>query len=246
MKRAHGIGSTVGHDVVYARSKPFRGFTLIELLVVIAIVALLAATLFPVFARARENARRRSCQSNEKQLALGLLQYTQDYDEHLMPFRNFGTLWNSEVQPYIKSYQIMRCPSAPHLTDPALLTSVWGTTYALPGLDGGANYRGSIYNSFGKHTASIDEPSRTWLIVESRSEYLPSYQNNGVGFPYVHFAGGVPAGGRPEDEAYWSATGNFNHTVHFDGSNVAFADGHVKWIKSGEGNRWIWEISRAS
>src|SRR5215216_4432933 len=60
-----------------------RGFTLIELLVVIAIIAILAAILFPVFARARENARRTSCLSNLKQLSLGIMQYTQDYDERL-------------------------------------------------------------------------------------------------------------------------------------------------------------------
>src|SRR5690349_4775228 len=59
------------------------GFTLIELLVVIAIIALLAAILFPVFARARENARRASCQSNLKQIGLGIMQYTQDYDDRL-------------------------------------------------------------------------------------------------------------------------------------------------------------------
>lgn len=63
------------------RRIPRRGFTLIELLVVIAIIALLAAILFPVFARARENARRASCQSNLKQIGLSVVQYTQDYDE---------------------------------------------------------------------------------------------------------------------------------------------------------------------
>lgn len=59
-----------------------RGFTLIELLVVVAIIALLAAILFPAFAHARDNARRTTCLSNEKQLGLAWIQYTQDYDEH--------------------------------------------------------------------------------------------------------------------------------------------------------------------
>ncbi|RYG53119.1 DUF1559 domain-containing protein, partial [bacterium] len=62
-----------------------KAFTLIELLVVIAIIAILAAILFPVFGRARENARRSSCQSNLKQIGLGIMQYTQDYDERIIP-----------------------------------------------------------------------------------------------------------------------------------------------------------------
>src|SRR5690606_6779733 len=84
-----------------------RGFTLIELLVVIAIIAILAAILFPVFARARENARRASCQSNLKQIGLGLMQYTQDYDERLPA----GFLTNTGV-PYpdgvARTYQSWR------------------------------------------------------------------------------------------------------------------------------------------
>ncbi len=90
-------------------------FTLIELLVVIAIIAILAAILFPVFARARENARRSSCQSNLKQIGLGLLQYQQDYDERMVPLfaGTFGptTQWNTIIQPYVKSTQIFKCPS---------------------------------------------------------------------------------------------------------------------------------------
>ena len=97
-----------------------RGFTLIELLVVIAIIAILAAILFPVFARARENARRASCQSNLKQIGLGIMQYTQDYDETVMPHWVDSkappvypgiSRWMDLVQPYIKSAQVFVCPS---------------------------------------------------------------------------------------------------------------------------------------
>jgi prepilin-type N-terminal cleavage/methylation domain-containing protein/prepilin-type processing-associated H-X9-DG protein len=87
------------------------GFTLIELLVVIAIIAILAAILFPVFARARENARRSSCQSNLKNVGLGFQQYLQDYDE-LFP-QSSGTWASVSLQPYIKSTQIFTCPSDP-------------------------------------------------------------------------------------------------------------------------------------
>src|SRR5688572_12801376 len=100
------------------RKTALRGFTLIELLVVIAIIAILAAILFPVFARARENARRASCQSNLKQVGLGLLQYSQDYDErfpilyyNVMPVPNEG--WASFIQPYMKSSQVFQCASEP-------------------------------------------------------------------------------------------------------------------------------------
>jgi prepilin-type N-terminal cleavage/methylation domain-containing protein/prepilin-type processing-associated H-X9-DG protein len=88
-----------------------RAFTLIELLVVIAIIAILAAILFPVFARARENARRASCQSNEKQIALGVLQYVQDYDEITPPSDQVGPESSRGVQSYLKSSQIFVCPS---------------------------------------------------------------------------------------------------------------------------------------
>ena len=125
------------------RRKP-EGFTLIELLVVIAIIALLAAILFPAFARARENARRASCSSNLKQLGLGFLQYLQDYDERYPPgiltdgpaigpttsnstcipyFQNgnyyydTGAAWGGQVFPYVKSSQIYTCPDDP--TKPA-------------------------------------------------------------------------------------------------------------------------------
>lgn len=98
------------------------GFTLIELLVVIAIIAILAAILFPVFAQARESARATSCLSNTKQIALGQLMYTQDYDEVIIPWeivdRNVNTIdvqltgvWTTTIQPYLKNTQLLYCPS---------------------------------------------------------------------------------------------------------------------------------------
>jgi prepilin-type N-terminal cleavage/methylation domain-containing protein/prepilin-type processing-associated H-X9-DG protein len=103
-----------------------KGFTLIELLVVIAIIAILASILFPVFARARENARRASCQSNLKQIGLGILQYAQDYDEknpltynrapgssQEWASTNVGDYkWMDAIFPYVKSEQIFVCPSS--------------------------------------------------------------------------------------------------------------------------------------
>jgi prepilin-type N-terminal cleavage/methylation domain-containing protein/prepilin-type processing-associated H-X9-DG protein len=92
-----------------------RGFTLIELLVVIAIIAILAAILFPVFAKAREKARQTSCLSNSKQFALAILMYTQDYDETLPPsvvmHADGGRTLADLTQPYVKNQQIILCPS---------------------------------------------------------------------------------------------------------------------------------------
>ncbi|RYX83432.1 DUF1559 domain-containing protein [bacterium] len=114
-------------------SKKLQAFTLIELLVVIAIIAILAAILFPVFARARENARKASCMSNLKQIGLASMQYCQDYDETLYPHRTkeanpliavanppltqdslIRNFWPNLLQPYAKSWQLFACPSNPN------------------------------------------------------------------------------------------------------------------------------------
>src|ERR1700749_4186309 len=90
------------------------GFTLIELLVVIAIIAILAAILFPVFAKVREKARQTSCLSNEKQLGLGFMQYFQYYDEKYPCGKfnggHFGSGWGGQIYTYVKSVGVFKCP----------------------------------------------------------------------------------------------------------------------------------------
>lgn len=89
-----------------------KAFTLIELLVVIAIIALLAAILFPVFSRARENARRSSCQNNLKQIGIGFEQYKQDYDGYICGSSNNGQSWSTMILTYVGNDQVFVCPSS--------------------------------------------------------------------------------------------------------------------------------------
>ncbi len=127
-------------------------FTLIELLVVIAIIAILAAILFPVFARARENARRASCQSNLKQIGLGFQQYAQDYDGWTMGsgvFVQAGTYhsWPSVLFPYVKSDQLFSCPSGEESkTSRTILGPSSTRTYCgLADSDGSSDSSGDVY-----------------------------------------------------------------------------------------------------
>jgi len=146
-----------------------RGFTLIELLVVIAIIAILAAILFPVFARAREKARQSSCASNVKQICVACLQYAQDYDEKLHLHRNEQSTysWADLLQPYIKNEQIFMCPSG----------------------SGGGSYVGSSANvhthygwnwsqlgssTWARLLGDVTEPARTISYADSVS-YVISY-----------------------------------------------------------------------
>ncbi len=100
-----------------------KAFTLIELLIVIAIIAILAAIHFPVFATAREKARQTACASNEKQLALGITQYLQDFDEH-MPSGTWswggGCGWAGQVYPYVKSTGAFMCPNDSQAGNPTV------------------------------------------------------------------------------------------------------------------------------
>jgi prepilin-type N-terminal cleavage/methylation domain-containing protein/prepilin-type processing-associated H-X9-DG protein len=201
------------------RSAQKPGFTLIELLVVIAIIALLAAILFPVFARARENARRASCQSNLKQIGLGIMQYTQDYDEKYSyqdPIAgsdgvfNYATTttpnWIAQSQPYVKSWQIFKCPSSTPNTA--------GGAYAISG-NSDASYvaNGMLFN-VGRSVSSVHSPATLAIAHEHNNSWS-------MAFMRPHF------GGATWDECF----SNSVDFLHFDGGNVLFVDGHVKWRK---------------
>lgn len=156
----------------------FNGFTLIELLVVIAIIAILAAILFPVFARARENARRSSCQSNMKQIGLAFMQYTQDYDEKMpvgtvagatsaceagFPYGSRGFGWAGQLYPYAKSSQLFKCPSDPNRDNANGVAISYAYNEDIPStcyIDN-TNPRG-VYGAISKFNA----PARTVLLTE--------------------------------------------------------------------------------
>jgi prepilin-type N-terminal cleavage/methylation domain-containing protein/prepilin-type processing-associated H-X9-DG protein len=199
-----------------------RGFTLIELLVVIAIIAILAAILFPVFARARENARRASCMSNLKQINLGWLQYTQDYDEKL-PHYNHSSIagsqggWAFVLQPYIKSAQVLQCPS--EATGP---TDIGGSGYTDYNINLflswiGANGAYGDVNSL----AALTQPALTVNIFDYTSTAGTSW------FTGVKGAN-CSSGCTPGFATLYLEPG----MRHLDGQNYAFTDGHVKWYKS--------------
>jgi prepilin-type N-terminal cleavage/methylation domain-containing protein/prepilin-type processing-associated H-X9-DG protein len=196
------------------------GFTLIELLVVIAIIAILASILFPVFARARENARRASCTSNLKQISLGFLMYAEDYDGRLPFYPPAGAM--AMVYPYIKNNQVFQCPSSGlnRQNDPGM-TSYYSTDYGVPGSYDSPSWPRAImlHEGPGQLLSSIPEASLTCLLAETR--YADTTYSNGfdrfmaLTFPSSGIWSGLPVLDR-----------------HFDGSNYAYADGHVKWLKA--------------
>lgn len=224
-------------------SRTRRGFTLIELLVVIAIIALLAAILFPVFARARENARRASCQSNLKQIGLGVMQYIQDYDERYpasffitgdtgpgtaasrstAPFSSQRvSTWMALIYPYVKSSQIFQCPSQTvtkidgFAVDPGLGYMVTSRCDGTVGNGDGVFWASTTAGCTPLNAAAIVNASETVMMWDAgnTSQSMDWYSVNPPTMWPQRFV-------RPD---YWNPR-------HLEGMNWLWTDGHVKWNK---------------
>ena len=209
-----------------------RGFTLIELLVVIAIIAILAAILFPVFAKAREKARQSSCLSNAKQLELALMQYAQDYDETLpglwqsnvSPWSTYT--WDKVVAPYIKNTQVLMCPSRPTGYGYSM---IYGTGAIGTGSRHTASYltyNGAAWGSAG--LGLVARPAEIVILAECwpGQGHLPSMGSWQITVD-------EDGDGVPESSAYGAGTVQYDYNGleprHNDGANIGFFDGHAKW-----------------
>ncbi len=197
-----------------------RGFTLIELLVVIAIIAILAAILFPVFARAREKARQASCQSNLKQLALAFHSYVQDYDERVFGARLNVRGWTGALEPYIKNVQIFECPSWQG-------TGGWITRGASCG--GCGNWTQVYWGGYAfANQAPYSSPGPPYANNRGCVNYYSSVKLAAYEYPaqqLLLFDATCPHG---TDTNNW---GLHQHRRHNDMYNAAFMDGHVKALK---------------
>jgi len=190
-----------------------RGFTLIELLVVIAIIAILAAILFPLFARAREGARRAACQNNLKQIFMGMHQYVGDNDDRYLPQQIGGAnsvTFVNVLQPYIKSTQVFICPSG----SPTVATAndngtradrLWQVT-GTPGSQGHYGLNNNLTTTEGLSTSTVVSPAVTALAFDSSW-----YESVGHGLGF-------------NEDSIGDAS-----LRHFDGVNIGYADGHIKW-----------------
>jgi len=249
-------------DKMFIRSNSVkRGFTLIELLVVIAIIAILAAILFPVFARARENARKSSCQNNLKQLALGFKQYINDFDERypliaVTTGSNTGVPpygWADALQPYIKNTQVYQCPSdtAEGQDNPTVTgyTDYWynanfvrkvprGTSTITSGANEsmlGSSAQTLIAGDGGTTTGG-DTGSARYAICGDTGTTAPSATGQPVAAALTWPDNGATTVDACTSTAPSGTTQTTNATypaaqIHLDGANFAYSDGHVKWLR---------------
>jgi prepilin-type N-terminal cleavage/methylation domain-containing protein/prepilin-type processing-associated H-X9-DG protein len=190
------------------------GFTLIELLVVIAIIAILAAILFPVFARAREKARQTSCLSNHKQLGLAWIMYGSDYDERAAPMNSghptLGRIWTQSIlQPYVKNWNVWECPSYNNAAKGTCEDRTrYGIGYNWSSYNGTYGDQGWLQN---RKIGSIERPAELVVMLDASCMGGGAYYN----FSWTAW-----------QQGQWPAS-----FVHNEGCNVAFADGHSKWSR---------------
>ena len=234
------------------------GFTLIELLVVIAIISILAAILFPVFARARENARRASCMSNLKQMGLATMMYVQDYDEkyprsltlpspatQLPPDGYYWVagdwFWPQLLYPYTKSTQVVMCPSAP-----VVPFNTSGKPVPFYGSYGANVMLFAYYSSPVVSMASVQSPASTYMFMDGSIVYMApanvtvvhNITNPNGQYWYLPGTGPGSQDNLTKGGTAWTTLGlgnmdkDFASGRHFGGVNVTFADGHVKWLQS--------------
>ncbi len=202
-----------------------KGFTLIELLVVIAIIAILAAILFPVFAKAREKARQATCLSNQKQIGLASMQYVQDYDETYPPawvtnssYDAYYSSYMDELMPYMKSREVWTCPSLPrpgYTLAPLYATPAGAAIYAPNHYS--ANDALINWNS-GVALANVKVPAGTIMFYEFYGASNQSTRD-------------IMAGWANYNYITRSRLDRLPALVHSEGLNVTYADGHVKWSR---------------
>ncbi len=219
-----------------------KGFTLIELLVVIAIIAILAAILFPVFAKARDKARQTACGSNAKQMGLAIMQYSQDYDGYYPFAYNCNTgghcennsIWQKDIQPYCKSTKLTFCPSGPfaNLANDASMLGYGG--YSINQAVAGFSLPNGVQRVwYAKPSETeIQNPASFYLVLEGGNSYIESwFAYNPSGFTYLPGAGEHldPSLKGGIDPTYQT---DYMKARHAEGQNVIFGDGHVKYVRT--------------